>query len=467
MSRRNWSIVLALLVVASMLLAACGGGAEPTAVPAPAVDTAATEAAAAAAAVDTAATEAAAAAAAVDTAATEAAAAAAAVATEVPTAAPAPGGACPAGSPTLTVWADKERSAALLTIRDQVIAETGICLDIQEVGFGDIRSNISLAAPAGEGPDIFVGANDWLGELAANGVPAEIDLGAKAADFDPVALEAFSFGGKLLGVPYAVENVAFVCNSDLVPTPPTTYDELKTMAKEMQDAGTVKQFFALMAGDPYHQEPVNTAFGGYIFGQTETGYDACDVGLDSQGAIDYLTWIDGMVKDGLLSADVNWDTAHTLFDTGDAACMITGPWAIQRFQDAGINFSIGAVPAQAQPGSPFVGVQGFMVNAFSDDRVLAQTFLLDYVATQPVMETLYETGDRPPAYLPARGVMDEIATAFSEVTASGHPMPNIVAMSAVWSSWGDAIVTVFQQSATPEQAAATAAQQVRAAAGCE
>ncbi len=458
MSRRNWSIVIALLVVASMLLAACGGGAEPTAVPA------ATEAPAAAAPTEAPAAEAP----------TEAPVAEepteAPVAEEptmAPTEAPATGAACPAGSPTLTIWADKERNAAMLTIQDQVLAETGVCLDLQEVGFGDIRSNVSLAAPAGEGPDIFVGANDWLGELAANGVPAEMDLGAKAADFDPVSLQGFTFDGKLLGLPYAVENVAFVCNSDLVPTPPTTYDELKTMAQEMQDAGTVQQFFGLMAGDPYHQEPVNTAFGGYIFGQTETGYDACDVGLDSQGAIDYLTWIDGMVKDGLLSADVNWDTAHTLFDTGEAACMITGPWAIQRFDDAGINYTIGAVPAQAQAGSPFVGVQGFMVNAFSDDRVLAQSFLTDYIATQSVMEALYETGDRPPAYLPARGVMDETATAFAAVTESGHPMPNIVAMSAVWSSWGDAIVTVFQQSATPEEAAATAAQQVRAAAGCE
>jgi maltose-binding protein MalE len=46
-------------------------------------------------------------------------------------------------------------------------------------------------------------------------------------------------------------------------------------------------------------------------------------------------------------------------------------------------------------------------------------------------------------------------------------MPNITAMNAVWDSWGTAITTVFQQSATPADAAATAAAQVRAAAGCE
>lgn len=482
MSRRNWSIVIALLVVASMLLAACGGGAEPTAVPAPAVDTAATEAAAAAAAaVDTAATEAASAAAAVDTAATEAAAAAEAaaataeaeaaaaaeaVATEAPTAAPV-GEACPADAPQLLIWADDTRAPVLNDLKPKVLEETGVCLNIQILPFGDIRSQMSLAAPAGEGPDIFVGAHDWLGELYTNGVVAPMDLGAKAADFDPVALQAFTYEGALYGLPYAVENVAFVCNTDLVETLPTTYSELQEMAKEMQDAGTVKQFFALMAGDPYHQEPINTAFGGYIFGQTETGYDACDVGLDSEGAIAYLTWIDTMVKEGLLSADVDWETAHVLFETGDAACMITGPWALERFDNAGINYSINPLIGETQDGSPFVGVQGFMINSFSANKVLAQSFLTDYVATTEVMEALYKAGNRPPAYIPAQAAMDDNAKAFAAASVNAHPMPAIPAMNAVWSSWGDAIVTVFQQSAAPADAAATAAGQVRTAAACQ
>lgn len=446
MSRKHLTIVVSMLVLLSMLLAACGGGAEPTPVPAP------TEPPAAAAPTEAPVVEAP----------TEAPAAA-------PTEAPAAqtGVACPAGAPTLRIWADDQRVTILLGLQDRVIQELGICLDVQEIGFGDIRSQASLAAPVGEGPDIFVGANDWIGELVANGVVAEMDLGAKAGDFDPASLFGFTYDGRLRGLPYAVENVALVCNADLVPNPPTTYDEIAAMAKEMQDAGTVRQFFAFMPGDAYHFEPILTAFGGYIFDQTEDGYDACAVGLDSEGAIDSLTWAADMVTDGLLSADVNWDVAHTLFDSGDAACMITGPWAIGRFQDAGINYTISTLPSQAQAGSPFVGVQGFMVNDFSPNKVLAQSFLVDFIATQEVMEQFYLQGERTPAYLPARGVLDDDAQAFAAAGANGHPMPNITAMNAVWSSWGDAITTVFQQSAAPADAATTAAGQVRAAAACQ
>lgn len=474
MNRRNMLVFVSLLVMMSMLLAACGGGAEPTAVPAP------TEPPAAAAApTDTPVPEPTATPEPVveeptevmtDTEAmTETVVMTDTAAAEEPTEVPFVS-TCTGDSPSLLIWADDQRSASLIAVKDQVLAETGVCLDVQEIGFGDIRTKISLAGPAGEGPDIFVGAHDWLGELYANGVVAPVDLGAKAPDFDPVAVQGFTYEGQLYGLPYAVENVVLVCNPDLVDTPPTSYDDVRAMSEAAADDGSLTQFVSLIAGgDAYHHEPSLTAFGGYIFGQNDDGtYDACDVGLDNEGAVAYLTWVDQMVKDGLLSGDVNWETSHVLYETGAAACIVTGPWALDRFQTAGIPYEVYPFPTQdGNTASPFVGVQGFMINSFSDDKVLAQSFLTDYVATQDLMEGLATSGNRPSAYLPARDVMTDDIAAFAEVGASGHPMPAIPAMNAVWSAWGDAVKTVFLQSATPEDAAASAAQQVRDAAACQ
>ena len=295
-------------------------------------------------------------------------------------------GKCPAGAPTLTIWADDTRTPVLVELAPKVLSETGVCLDVQELAFGDIRTKISLSAPAGEGPDMFVGAHDWLGELTANGVVAPMDLGAKAPDFDPVSVTAMTYDGTLYGLPYAVEAIGFFCNADLVPTPPTTYDEVQAMSQEAKDAGTLTQFLALQTADPYHNEPVNTAFGGYIFGTSDKGYEACDVGLDSEGAIAYLTWLDTMVKAGLLDPNVDGATAETLFKEGKAGCMITGPWNVGPFQEAGVNFTMSPFPTATQDGSPFVGVQGFFINAFSPDKVLAQSFLQDYIATTEVQD---------------------------------------------------------------------------------
>ena len=61
-----------------------------------------------------------------------------------------------------------------------------------------------MAGPAGEGPDIIVGAHDWLGELIINGLIEPIDLGELVDDFEPVTIEAFTWGDQLYAVPDGV-----------------------------------------------------------------------------------------------------------------------------------------------------------------------------------------------------------------------------------------------------------------------
>ena len=96
----------------------------------------------------------------------------------------------------------------------------------------DIRSQVIIAVPAGQGPDIYIGVHDWLGALVNSGLVAPIDLGDKAAEFVPSTLEAFTYtDGKLYGVPYATENLGLFYNTDLVTKVPTTWDELLQIGK--------------------------------------------------------------------------------------------------------------------------------------------------------------------------------------------------------------------------------------------
>ncbi|MBK8432029.1 MAG: maltose ABC transporter substrate-binding protein [Chloroflexi bacterium] len=300
---------------------------------------------------------------------------------------------------TLTVWADDTRAPVIEALGAQFTEEYGVGIVVQQVGFGDIRENFTVAAPAGEGPDIIIGAHDWLGELATSGLLAEIDLGDKEADFSPAAVDAFRYDGVLYGLPYAVENVAFFYNKDLIETPPTTWTEVQELAAELEAEGVVQYGYVLQPADAFHFMPIQTAFGGYVFGTNENGYDPTDVGLDSEGSIAAAQWLEGMIADGHLSADLDWDAVHALFETGEAAMMITGPWAVARFKEAGVNYGIANLPGETQESSPFLGVQGFMVSAFSKDPLLAQAFLTEFVATEEAMTQIFASGDRPPAHL--------------------------------------------------------------------
>jgi len=83
---------------------------------------------------------------------------------------------------------------------------------------------------------------------------------------------------------------------------------------------------------------------------------------------------------------------------------MTGPWALERFRAAGITYAITPFPSG---GQAFGGIQGFMVSAFSENALMAEAFLTEFVATEDVMRQLYEAGDRPSAFLPVLEATDD------------------------------------------------------------
>jgi maltose/maltodextrin transport system substrate-binding protein/arabinogalactan oligomer/maltooligosaccharide transport system substrate-binding protein len=380
---------------------------------------------------------------------------------EAPTEAPAPEAAV-----TLKIWADDTRAPALQAVAPDFEATYGVKLEISELGFGDIRDNVKTAAPAGEGPDLFIGAHDWVGELYTNGILAELDLGAKASEFFPAALEMVSYEGKLVGMPYATENLAFFYNPDLVSEVPATWADVVTLSKELQDAGTAKYGFCLRQGDAYDNYPRMTAYGGYIFGTNPDGtWNPEDLGVGNEGSIASAQWIEDMVAQGTIVADMDWDTAHAAFETGDCAMIVTGPWALTRFRDAGAKYEIADFPeGPAGASQPFLGGQAFFVNAFSKNQLLAQTFLTELMATEPAMRQLFEADPRPSAYLAVReDPNDPDMDKFGSAGANAVPMPNIPQMSAVWGPVGDAYTLLQQGSATAEEAMTNAQTQIETA----
>lgn len=125
-------------------------------------------------------------------------------------------------------------------------------------------------------------------------------------------------------------------------------------------------------------------------------------------------------------------------------------------------FAICNIPGETEAeGRPFLGVQGFMVSAFAKDPLLAQIFLTEFVATPEVMQALFESDQRPPAYLPVLDALeDENVAAFGEAGLNADPMPAIPEMGSVWDAWGNAVVLVAQGADTAENAFTNAQQQI-------
>jgi maltose-binding protein MalE len=379
-------------------------------------------------------------------------------ATQAPTAAPTLPGSVEG---TITVWADGNRAKVLTKLGADFTKKYNVPVRVQEVS--DIRQNFKIAGPAGNGPDILVGAHDWIGELVANGLLASLDLKAMEAKFDPVGIKGFTYSGKVYGMPYATEAIALYYNKDLVKEAPKTWEDLKKVAKDLQDSKKVEQGIILMQGDAYHNQPMLTGFGGFIFGRTADGsYDPKNVGVDSEGGLAAAQEIGDMVKSGLLKGGFDYGATMTAFKDKKVAFIITGPWQLSDFRKAGVNYGVAKIPAMKGAARPFVGVQGFMVNAKSKNDALAKAFLTEFVATSDTMQALFDADPRPSAWLEtAKSIKDADIATFGASAADGDPMPAIPEMGSVWDAMGNAYTLLLQAKGDPQQIMKDAGKAIR------
>ncbi|GAB3632627.1 extracellular solute-binding protein [Microbacterium shaanxiense] len=347
---------------------------------------------------------------------------------------------------SLVVWVDAERVDALKGAADAYQDKTGVEVEVVAKDVDTIKDDFIQQVPTGKGPDITMGAHDWLGELSTNGVVAPLELGDSAEDYLPVALQAATYDGTVYMLPYAVENIAVLRNADLVPDAPTGFDDMIAKGKA---AGLAQPFVVEQGveGNPYHLYPFQTAFGAPVFGTDDSGsYDATDLQLGSEGGAAFSTWLGAQGAAGTLNTDVDGEIAKQQFIDGQAAFWLTGPWNVGAAVDAGVNVAIDPIPSPTgEAASPFAGVKGFFVSSESENKVAANDFLVNYLGTEEVQLALFESGNILPALTAAAdtAASDPIIAGFKTVGADAVPMPAIPAMGSVWEFWGVAEAAVI------------------------
>ncbi|WP_104200389.1 maltose ABC transporter substrate-binding protein [Cryobacterium sp. Y29] len=349
---------------------------------------------------------------------------------------------------TLTVWVDAERVEALKPAAAAYTEKTGVEVDLVSKDNATLKDDFIQQVPTGKGPDITMGAHDWLGELVTNGVVSPIELGDKVDDFLPVAITASTYDGQVYELPYAVENLALLRNADLVPEAASSYEDMITKGTA---AGVTYPFLVEQGvdGNPYHLYPFETSFGAPVFGTDASGgYDATKLEIGNAGGEAFASWLGSQGKNGtgVFNTEITGDIAKTAFTSGDAAFWLTGPWNVGAALEAGINLAVDPIAAPSTgTAAPFAGVKGFFISEQSANKVAANDFLVNYMATEEVQTALFESGQVLPALKASveAASSDPVVAGFAAVGAQAVPMPAIPAMGQVWQFWGIAQAAVI------------------------
>ena len=340
----------------------------------------------------------------------------------------------------------------------------GVALTVENVGTTDARQKNELDGPTGLGADVFVMAHDGVAVSAQAGTILEID---KLSDdirsaFVQNAVDAFSYEGKTFAFPLSMKTIVMFYNKDLVDMPVDTWAEMKAFAKEFNDPAKNKFACLWQAVEHYYAHGFLGGYGYDLFGPEHN--DPNQLGWDTKEAAEGLAFYKTLRDDvyPVASADATWDAMNTMFSSGAAPYVITGPWSIADFTNAGVNFGIAPLPKMDNGIRPktLSTVDTVCVSAFTKYPV-ASMLLAQFIATDPdCLKLLYETKNELSASIEGQKldfyVNDPFMSSIAVAVNDALPQPYIPEMANVWSPYQKAVIAVWDNLQTPEDALASA-----------
>lgn len=365
---------------------------------------------------------------------------------------------------SLTLWFDND------TYNEEIVAlwnakYPDVPLTVVNVGTTDARQKNELEGPTGTGADVFVMAHDGVAVSAQAGNILEIDLLADEvrSSFVDNAIDAVTYDGKIYAFPLSMKTIVMFYNKDLVDTPVDTWAEMKAFAAEYNDPTQNKFACIWQAVEPYYAHGFLGGYGYDLFGENHDDPD--QLGWDSTEAAEGLAFYKTLHDDiyPVASADATWDAMNSMFSAGECPYVITGPWSIADFTNAGVNFGIAPLPKMDNGIRPktLSTVDTVCVSSFTKYPV-ASMLLAEFIATDPgALELLYETKNELSASIEGQKldcyVNDPFMTSIAVAVNDALPQPYIPEMANVWAPYQKAIIAVWDDLQTPEEAL-TAAQ---------
>ncbi|HUJ58592.1 MAG TPA: extracellular solute-binding protein [Kofleriaceae bacterium] len=348
--------------------------------------------------------------------------------------------------PGVVLWhsyTGQERAALEATAATWNAEHPDTPLTLVAVPHDAFADKISSAIPRGNGPDLFIFAQDRIGDWADAGVIEPIEFwvdDARADRFSDLSLGAMTYKGSLWGLPLATKSLVLFYRTDMIATPPTTTDQLFALEPQLHARGASVLAYANF--DLYGHAPWLHGFGGRVLDEHGT------LAIATPEAARAIAFARELIVRDVTPSETTGPLVASLFNDGKAAMAMSGPWFIADI-DRAVPWKVAPLPIVSEtgkPAAPFLGVEGILMSAKARDKDAAFA----------VMNAL--TGDRA-AIVRARQAQQVVANvhAWDQPDLAGDPvlrvfraqlahvvaMPTDPVMRMVWTPYRTALDKVL------------------------
>lgn len=159
------------------------------------------------------------------------------------------------GTTAISVWhgyIETEEQAFSQAVADFTAANSDVTIDVLAIPFEELTNKFQTEVAAGGGPTLVTGPQDRMASYAEAGLLAPIDESATFLEnLVPVAVDGGRVNDELVGVPINSKVVSLFYNKSMVDTPPADFDELLSLAAEYGMAVTANWFHNYMWGPAF------------------------------------------------------------------------------------------------------------------------------------------------------------------------------------------------------------------------
>ncbi len=386
------------------------------------------------------------------------------------------------GVVNVTVWhgyQDIEGKAMVSAAQRFNATHPKIHVTVQNYGNSDYAlQKVLTAIRGGAYPDIAYLYGSWAANISRS--PTAVDLSSKVKepgvnwnDFWPAERQAVQVGGKVIGMPALVDNLALVYNKKLFdqagipyPTANWTWDDFRAAAQKLTDPSakqfgwayvadgsedTVWRFDALLwqaGGDILNSDNTKAEF------NSSAGLQAATL-LQQMATVDHSVYLD----------NGNGNYAN-LFNSGKIAMLFTGPWDLSSFPD--VDYGVQVLPGLTTHQTISGPDQWVLFNNGSQRTQAAWTFLKWFTSAQQALIWSTQTGDLPirasETQLPGYGAYVKkypgVSVFVQNEANAVKARPVIANYNEVSAAMGQAIEAVLLGKGQPQQELDQAAQQV-------